>query len=49
MQTKAFERYDGASVTDHMLGEAAQLFSQNYGIWGTGATEFVGPFAKKGW
>lgn len=29
-----FEKFDGSSITDVMLGDAAQLFSSHYGIWG---------------
>jgi len=30
-----FEMFDGREVTDAMLTEAAGLFNENYGIWGT--------------
>ncbi|KAI1739674.1 hypothetical protein F4680DRAFT_421165 [Xylaria scruposa] len=29
-----FETFPGTEVTDHMLSEAAKLFSENYGVWG---------------
>ncbi|KAI1127346.1 hypothetical protein F5Y10DRAFT_242837 [Nemania abortiva] len=28
------ESFPGTEVTDHMLSEAAKLFSENYGVWG---------------
>ena len=29
-----YEKYDGSQVTDSMIQEASQLFSENYGVWG---------------
>lgn len=43
-----FEKYDGCSVTDDMLQEASQLFSEHYGVWGKHAAQVVGKFAKAG-
>jgi hypothetical protein len=34
MAKKLFEKFDGHELTDDMLEEAAQLFNENYGIWG---------------
>jgi len=48
MGKKLFERFDGSRVTDSMLQEASQLFSENYGIWGEQAAEKMGKFAKFG-
>lgn len=48
METKLFQRYERDHITDDILQEAAQLFSNNYGVWGKEATKFLGPFAKQG-
>jgi hypothetical protein len=48
MDKKVFERFDSDQVTDSMLQEASQLFSENYGVWGEQAAEKVGKFAKFG-
>ena len=48
MSKKVFERFDGPQVTDIMIQEASQLFSENYGIWGEQAAEKMGKFAKFG-
>ncbi|OJD21471.1 hypothetical protein ACJ73_07186 [Blastomyces percursus] len=34
MEQKLFQTIPGDQVTDTMLGEAAKLFNENYGIWG---------------
>ena len=34
MAKQIFERFDGGELTDKMLDEAAQLFNENYGVWG---------------
>lgn len=34
MEEKLFQTFPGDRVTDSMLGEAAKLFNENYGIWG---------------
>jgi hypothetical protein len=34
MAKRIYEKYDGSQVTDSMLQEASQLFSENYGVWG---------------
>lgn len=41
MAQQLFEIFDGEAVTDSMLTEASQLFSENYGIWGHEATKLV--------
>jgi hypothetical protein len=38
MAKQLFERFDGRELTDDMLDEAAQLFNENYGIWGEDPT-----------
>lgn len=48
MAKKHYETYDGAQVTDSMVQEASQLFSENYGIWGKEAANELGAFAKEG-
>lgn len=48
MERKIFERFDSEQVTGVLLREAAELFSQNYGIWGEQAESLVGSFAKAG-
>ena len=35
MTTEIFRESQGEHVTDAMMGGAAQLFSEHYGIWGT--------------
>jgi hypothetical protein len=45
MLKTVFEKYDASEVTDDMLAEAAQLFNENYGIWGRDAAK-MGSFAK---
>jgi hypothetical protein len=47
MEKQLFEKYDGGQITDDILEEASQLFSENYGIWGEQAAEAVGKFAKQ--
>ena len=34
MAKRIYEKYDGSQVTDSMLQEVSQLFSENYGVWG---------------
>jgi hypothetical protein len=34
MAKQVFEKFDGRELTDDMLEEAAELFNENYGIWG---------------
>ncbi len=48
MAKRVYEIYDGSHVTDSMLQEASQLFSENYGVWGKKAASGVGAFAKEG-
>jgi hypothetical protein len=48
MKTTVFQKYDKDEITDKMLREAAQLFSNHYGIWGNQAAKFVGPSASQG-
>ncbi|KAL9624269.1 MAG: hypothetical protein Q9160_001516 [Pyrenula sp. 1 TL-2023] len=47
-QSLVFERCESPNVTDHMLEEAARLFSEDYGVWGPLAEEKLGRFAKRG-
>lgn len=48
MEKQVFEKYNGSQVTESMLQEASQLFSDHYGIWGEHAAQVVGEFAKAG-
>jgi hypothetical protein len=48
MEKQLIERYDGSQVTESMLQEASQLFSEHYGVWGEHAAQAVGKFAKAG-
>ncbi|KAI9748900.1 MAG: hypothetical protein M4579_007077 [Chaenotheca gracillima] len=48
MAKKVFEKCDMSEITDSMLQEASQLFSENYGVWGPKASSIVGAFAKEG-
>ncbi len=48
MEKRLFEKYDGSQVTESMLQEASQLFSDHYGIWDEHAAQVVGEFAKAG-
>ena len=48
MERQLFEKYNGSQVTDSMLQEASQLFSEHYGVWGEHAVQVAGPFAKAG-
>lgn len=47
MAKQLFERFNGTELTDYMLEEAAQLFNENYGIWGEDPTN-PGPAPKPG-
>jgi hypothetical protein len=47
MAKQVFERFDGRELTDDMLGEAAELFNEHYGIWGQNPTN-PGPNPKPG-
>lgn len=38
MAKQVFEIFKGTELTDNMLEEAAQLFNENYGIWGEDPT-----------
>ncbi len=48
MEKQVFEKYDGSLVTESMLQEASQLFSDHYGVWGEHAAQVVGEFVKAG-
>lgn len=48
MERQVFEKFDGSQVTESMLQEASQLFSDHYGIWAEHAAQVVGEFAKAG-
>jgi hypothetical protein len=48
MAKKVFEKYNMDEVTDNMLQEASQLFSENYSVWGPKAASVTGGFAKEG-
>lgn len=47
MGKQIFEKFGGGEVTDDMLEEASQLFSENYGVWGKEAAA-ASPFVKPG-
>ena len=47
MAKQVFETFDGRELTDDMLEEAAELFNENYGIWGEDPTN-PGPTPKPG-
>lgn len=47
MAKQLFERFNGTELTDHVMEEAAQLFNENYGIWGEDPTN-PGPAPKPG-
>lgn len=36
------ELYEGEQITDDLVAAAAELFSQNYGVWGALAAEKMG-------
>lgn len=38
MTKQLYETFDRSEVTDFMLKEAASLFNENYGVWGTDPT-----------
>lgn len=48
MEKRLFEKCDGSRVTESMLREASQLFSEHYGVWGEHAAQMVDKFAKAG-
>ena len=48
MEKQLFEKYNRSQVTESMLQEASQLFSNHYGVWGEHAAQVVGEFAKAG-
>lgn len=48
MEKKVYEGFRSDQVTDEMLVEASQLFTDNYGVWGAQAEEKMGAFAKPG-
>ena len=48
MSVKLYETMNGQDVTDKILDEAAQLFSENYGVWSEEAAQTLGNFAKAG-
>ena len=49
METQVvFEKCDGSRVTEGMLQEASQLFSEHYGVWSEHAAQMLGKFAKAG-
>ena len=48
MDKKLYEGFSGEEVTDEMLEEASELFSENYGVWGEHAALSMGKFAKAG-
>jgi hypothetical protein len=43
-----FENVAAGDMSEAMIVEAANLFSNSYGVWGPNAEKNVGPFAKQG-
>jgi hypothetical protein len=43
-----FQLYRGDQISDEILSDAAELFSENYGVWGPQASSKLGTFAKAG-
>jgi len=43
-----FENVAAGDMSEAMLVEAANLFSNSYGVWGPNAEKNIGPFAKQG-
>jgi hypothetical protein len=43
-----FENVAAGDISEAMLVEAANLFSNSYGVWGPDAEKNIGPFAKQG-
>lgn len=48
MERALFEKYDGSQVTELMLQEASQLFSEHYGVWNEQAAQEIGRPVKAG-
>lgn len=48
MKQLLFEVFDGSSVTEGMLQESSQLFTENYGVWNEQAADMLGKFAHVG-
>jgi hypothetical protein len=48
MHSQLFQKFTSDEVTDEMLEEASQLFSENYGTWSERASKVMGAFAKAG-
>src|SRR6266566_1413083 len=48
MTTETFRKFQAEDVTDPMLVDAAQLFSEHYGIWGTTPPGHQGSHGKPG-
>lgn len=48
ISSPTFEMYQNEDINDELLKEAAQFFSENYGVWGPLACENMGSFAQQG-
>jgi hypothetical protein len=48
MRMATFHTYERENIPDHVLHDAAKLFSDNYGVWGPVAEQKMGSFAKHG-
>ncbi|KAI0403465.1 hypothetical protein F4802DRAFT_290549 [Xylaria palmicola] len=48
MATEIFQEFQAEQVTDAMLANAANLFGEHYGIWGTPPEGHSGAFGKPG-
>jgi hypothetical protein len=44
---RVFEKYDITEITDSVLQDTSQLFSENYGIWGVKTASVMDTFAKE--
>ncbi|KAF2280959.1 uncharacterized protein EI97DRAFT_497676 [Westerdykella ornata] len=48
MRSTVYERFSSDEVTDKMLEEASELFSEHYGVWAKQAEQVEGPHGKAG-
>jgi hypothetical protein len=42
MASISIQKFEGSAFTNEILGDAVQLFSSNYGVWGSIAAEKMG-------
>lgn len=48
MSSQIIEKFEDDLISEEILTAAAELFSQNYGIWDSRAAKEMGAFAKTG-